>query len=144
MMKVVVDTSVWIDHFRRANPSLLALLELDVVLAHPMILGELRCGTLPEPRTTALSTLEDLELSAPVDVDEVIGLIEGQRIFGKGCGLVDIALLVSTLKTSGACLWATDRRLAALARRLGIAHAEPPARAHAPLDRAFSAACPTA
>jgi len=143
MMKVVVDTSVWIDHFRRVNPSLLALLELDVVLAHPMILGELRCGTLPEPRTTALATLEDLESSAPVDVNEVIELIEGQRIFGKGCGLVDISLLMSTLKTPGARLWATDKRLAALAKRLGVAHAETPARAHERNDRALIAACPT-
>lgn len=142
MMKVVVDTSVWIDHFRRHNPSLLALLELDVVLAHPMILGELRCGTLPEPRETALATLEDLELSASVDVAEVIGLIEEERIFGKGCGLVDLSLLMSTLKTPGARLWAMDKRLAALASRLGVAHTECPPRVLQPA--AFTAASPTA
>ncbi|MDH0863113.1 type II toxin-antitoxin system VapC family toxin [Mitsuaria sp. GD03876] len=144
MMKVVVDTSVWIDHFRRHNPSLLALLELDVILAHPMILGELRCGSLPEPRATALATLEDLELSAPVDVDEVIDLIEEQRIFGKGCGLVDLSLLMSTLKTPGAQLWAADRRLAALAGRLGVAYVEAPPRGARPAPAALTAACPTA
>ncbi|WP_238139567.1 type II toxin-antitoxin system VapC family toxin [Roseateles aquatilis] len=127
-MKVVVDTSVWIDHFRRHNPTLLDLLETKVVLAHPMILGELRCGTLPAPRAKALRALDELEYSAPVSIDEVISLIEEEQIFGKGCGLVDLSLLMSTLKTPGARLWAFDRRLQALAKRLGVAHAElPPA-----------------
>ncbi|WP_343635150.1 VapC toxin family PIN domain ribonuclease [Roseateles sp.] len=142
-MKVVVDTSVWIDHFRQHNPLLLMLLKTQAVLAHPLILGELRCGSLPNPRAKALSAIEDLRHSAPVSIDEVVGLIEREQIFGKGCGLVDISLLMSTLKTPGARLWATDKRLAALAKRLGVAHAETPARAHERNDRALIAACPT-
>lgn len=144
MMKVIVDTSVWIDHFRRNNPSLLALLELDVVLAHPMILGELRCGSLPEPRATALSTLEDLEPSASVDIDEVIDLIEEERIFGKGCGLVDLSLLASTIKTPGARLWAADKRLAALAKRLDVAYVESVPQGRHRGEPALTAASPTA
>jgi hypothetical protein len=144
MRKVVVDTSVWIDHFRRRNPALLALLEMDVVLAHPMIIGELRCGSLPEPRFNALSTMDELDHSAPVSVDEVIRLIEDEEIYGKGCGLVDMSLLTSTLKTPGARLWASDKNLAALARRLGIAHEDPPARTDRTNRRELTVACPTA
>ena len=143
-MKVIVDTSVWIDHFRRDNPSLLALLDLDVVLAHPMVLGELRCGSLPEPRATALSTLEDLEPSADVDIDEVIDFIEAEQIFGKGCGLVDLSLLMSTLKTPGARLWAIDKRLARLAGLLGVAYVEPQAEHRPRTDARFTAPSPTA
>ncbi|WP_431100886.1 type II toxin-antitoxin system VapC family toxin [Roseateles noduli] len=144
MRKVVVDTSVWIDHFRRRNPALLALLEMDVVLAHPMIIGELRCGSLPQPRANALSTMDELDHSAPVSLDEVIRLIEDEDIHGKGCGLVDMSLLMSTLKTPGARLWASDKRLAALAKRLGIAHDDLPARTDRSNQTQLTAACPTA
>ncbi|MFX1680540.1 type II toxin-antitoxin system VapC family toxin [Mitsuaria sp. CC2] len=144
MRRVVVDTSVWIDHFRRRNPALLALLEADVVLAHPMIIGELRCGSLPQPRGNALSTLDELDQSAPVSVNEVIRLIEDEEIFGKGCGLVDMSLLMSTLKTPGARLWASDKSLAAVARQLGIAHEVPPARTDRTSQGELTAACPTA
>ena len=48
MSDVLVDTSVWVDHFRQANPTLAALLESDRVLVHPMVIGELACGTPPD------------------------------------------------------------------------------------------------
>lgn len=143
-MKIVVDTSVWIDHFRRSNPTLLRLLQTHAVLAHPLILGELRCGSLPTPRSKALSTVEGLHHSAAVSIDEVITLIEEEEIFGRGCGLVDPALLMSTIKTPGARLWAMDKRLAALAKRLGVAHVEPPPHTMHRGEPALTAASPTA
>ena len=51
-MKVLVDTSIWVEHFRTANPTLAALLHSDCVLAHPMILLELACGTPPDRQRT--------------------------------------------------------------------------------------------
>jgi predicted nucleic acid-binding protein len=48
MKGVVVDTSVWVDHFRANNRALVELLEFDLVLMHPMVVGELACGTPPE------------------------------------------------------------------------------------------------
>jgi len=38
---VLVDTSVWVDHFRVASGSLASLLEMDEVAMHPFVLGEL-------------------------------------------------------------------------------------------------------
>jgi len=143
-MKVVVDTSIWIDHFSRKNPELLTLLATGAALAHPFVLGELRCGSLPHPRARTLTAIEELQHSEPVHIDEVIHLIEVEKIFGKGCGLVDMFLVMSTLKTPDARLWASDKRLAAIARRLGIAHDETPARPMAGLNMQLTAACPTA
>jgi predicted nucleic acid-binding protein len=40
-MTVLVDTSVWVDHFRRPNAVLAELMVLDQVLTHPMVVGEL-------------------------------------------------------------------------------------------------------
>ena len=43
---VLVDTSVWVDHFRKKSASLASLLEMDEVAMHPFVLGELACGNL--------------------------------------------------------------------------------------------------
>ena len=47
---ILVDTSVWIDHLRRGTPLLVKLLEQNRVIMHPMVLGELACGSLKNRR----------------------------------------------------------------------------------------------
>lgn len=56
---------------------------------------------------------------------EVLAFIEQERLFGLGCGLVDLSLLASTLMTPGAELWTLDRRLGDLAQRFGVAYRSP-------------------
>lgn len=46
-MNVLIDTSVWIDHFKRGNPTLSQLIMADRALIHPMVLAEIACGTPP-------------------------------------------------------------------------------------------------
>lgn len=41
MNAVLVDTSVWVDHFQRHNETLVDLLSLDLALSHPMVVAEL-------------------------------------------------------------------------------------------------------
>jgi len=48
--------------------------------------------------------------------------IERARLFGLGCGFVDLLLLASTLMTPGVELWTLDRRLNALAERFDVVH----------------------
>jgi predicted nucleic acid-binding protein len=38
---ILVDTSVWIDHFRNANARLAALHNAGAALTHPFVIGEL-------------------------------------------------------------------------------------------------------
>jgi len=124
-MTVLVDTSVWVDHFRRPNAVLAELMVLDQVLMHPLVVGELACGTLPEPR---LRTLGDMALLLPADQAapaEVRDFIEREALFGLGCGLIDLTLLASTLMTASAQLWTMDKRLASLATRFGVCFAPP-------------------
>ena len=124
-MTVLVDTSVWVDHFRRLNAVLAELMVLDQVLTHPLVVGELACGTPPEPR---LRTLGDMALLLPADQAapaEVRDFIEREALFGLGCGLIDLTLLASTLVTSSAQLWTLDKRLASLAARFGVCFATP-------------------
>lgn len=119
---VLVDTSVWVDHFRRRNEALVALLTLDLALMHPMIVTELACGTPPAPRVRTLSDIAMLPQTRQANLNEVRELIEREQLFGLGCGLVDLALLASTLLTPGTQLWTQDKRLLQLAQRFDIAY----------------------
>ncbi len=121
MNAVLVDTSVWVGHFRRTNPVLRSLLENDRVLCHPLIVLELACGTPPAPRRRTLSDLRMLRQAKVATTDEALALIEAERLYDNGCGAVDIALLASALLTRSSRLWTADRNLEALAERCGIA-----------------------
>lgn len=119
---ILVDTSVWIAHFKRGNNGLAHLLNHDLVLMHPMVVGEIACGTPPAPRGETLRDLGLLPTVQLVGMHEAMAFIERESLYGLGCGLVDIMLLASTLLTTGAKLWTLDRRLDQLADRFGIAH----------------------
>lgn len=125
LMSVLVDTSVWVRHFREADPHLQELLSQDSVLMHPMVHAELACGTPPAPRADTLAALAMLRPSQEASIPETLEFLERHKLFGKGCGLVDLSLLASTLITPGAVLWTADRRLADMARQLDVAHAAP-------------------
>ena len=122
MKGVLIDTSVWVDHFRRRNVGLMDLLELDLVLTHPMVLGELACGTPPAPRAQTLSDIELLQQTQQASLREVLSFIEREKLYGLGCGLVDMVLLASTLITPGAELWTLDKRLTKLSEQFGVMH----------------------
>jgi predicted nucleic acid-binding protein len=116
---VLADTSVWVDHFRKSNPGLRSLVEMDALATHPFVIGELACGTPPQRH----QTLADLCMLQPVrqaTAEEAMTFIEREGLYGKGCGWVDVLLLTSTLLTPGALLWTFDRRLQALAEPFGV------------------------
>jgi predicted nucleic acid-binding protein len=121
-MSALVDTSVWVAHFKQPNAVLVKLLVSDQVLIHSMILGELACGTPPEPRLRTLNDLNTLQQSHRASWDEVMQFIEREKLYGLGCGWVDLSILASTLLTPAAKLWTLDKRLERLAVRFGISY----------------------
>ena len=90
----LVDTSVWIDHLRRGDAELSALLEDGMVLVHPFVIGEIACGTLRE-REVVLGHLRHLPEAPLATEAEVHHLLEGHRLGGRGLGWVDLHLLAS-------------------------------------------------
>jgi predicted nucleic acid-binding protein len=114
-MDVLIDTSVWIAHFRERNDGLVDLLNQDHVLIHPMILGELACGTPPD-RVRTLADLSNLRYSQQPTLGEVMKFVERHQLYGLGCGLIDMFLLASALM-SHSKLWTLDKRLAKLSAR---------------------------
>jgi predicted nucleic acid-binding protein len=117
---ILVDTSVWIDHLRESNSTLVSLLETCDVLAHPLVTGELAMGTI-RSRGELLSLLGELPTAPVADHHEVLTLIETRGLHGTGLGIVDAHLLACTLLAPGTTLWTRDRRLAEAAARLDIA-----------------------
>ena len=116
---ILVDTSVWIDHLRAGEPRLAALLERGRVLMHPFVVGELACGDLRR-RVEVLRCLRELPRVPVAGDDEALGFIEAHRLMGKGIGWIDVHLLAAVALAPGARLWTRDRRLAGVARALGV------------------------
>ncbi len=115
---VLVDTSVWVDHFRSGAPRLEELLESGDVLLHPFIIGELACGRKAK-RSEILDLLQALPRVQAATHDEALFLIEERKLMGRGLGYVDIHLLASALLSSCA-IWTTDAPLRQACEDLGI------------------------
>jgi predicted nucleic acid-binding protein len=116
---ILVDTSIWIDHLRVANRQLAGLLLEEKVLSHPLVVGELACGSLRR-RTEILGLLRCLPRAPVVDDEEVLLFMEAHALMGSGLGWVDVHLLASVC-LAGERLWTRDRRLIQVARRLSVA-----------------------
>ena len=117
---ILVDTSVWIDHFRTSEPQLGELLLSCKVMAHPFVIGELACGNLSN-RSKVLALLHDLP-NAPLATDaEVLFYIGRNGLMGKGIGYIDAHLLASVALTGYARLWTRDKRLYSIAKSLHLA-----------------------
>jgi predicted nucleic acid-binding protein len=117
---ILVDTSVWIDHFRAAEPQLVALLNKNQVLAHPFVIGEIALGSVAK-RAEVLRLLSNLPAATPARHDEVMVFIDRHKLANTGIGYVDAHLLASTALTHGAALWSRDKTLHAAATRCGLA-----------------------
>jgi len=115
---ILVDTSVWVDHFRTGNPTLRRMLEGGTVACHPFIIGELACGNLRR-RSEILEHLETLPPVSVAQHTEVLALIERRNLMGRGLGWVDVHLLASAL-LSDAALWTLDRSLLSAVHAIGL------------------------
>jgi predicted nucleic acid-binding protein len=115
---ILVDTSVWVEHFRAGSDRLRGLLLDEQVLCHPFVVGELACGTLRK-RVDILSMLKALPEAHLLEHEEVMGFIEAQRLYGRGIGWVDAHLLASTLLTRCA-IWTFDKPLRRAAAALNV------------------------
>ena len=115
---ILVDSSVWIDHFRKPEPDLIELLQKGVVLTHPAVIEELACGVIREMETV-LDLLQKLPKAPSAQHGEVMGLIAAEKLSGSGVGAVDVHLLAAA-RLAHAKLWTKDKALANVARRLDL------------------------
>ena len=115
---VLVDTSIWISHFRENNSHLKKLLMDESVACHPFIIGELACGNIKN-RKEIIPLLHALPQTVVAENDEVLQFIEHKKLVGIGIGLIDVHLLASSLLT-GLSLWTADKRLRTTASKFNL------------------------
>ena len=115
----LVDTSIWANHLRRADPALVRLLDEAQVFCHPYVIGELACGRLAQ-RHDVLKLLARLPRLAPVSDAEAMMFIEANDLAGSGVGWVDVHLLAAA-RLARVGLLTADKALKRAATRLGVA-----------------------
>lgn len=115
---VLVDTSVWIDHFRNSNEELKELLIAGQVCIHPFVLGELSCGNISN-RKEILTLLRALPRIDTVLDEEVFVLIENKKLYGKGLGFIDVHLLAAAI-IQNVTIWTGDKHLHRVLKELRI------------------------
>lgn len=116
---ILVDTSIWIDHFRRSNKRLADLLEEGEVITHSFVVGELACGNLKN-RQEILGLFANLPTAPVADDDEALHFITAHSLMGRGIGYVDVHLLAAAALHGDAVLWTRDANLAKAAAKLGL------------------------
>lgn len=110
----LVDTSVWINHFRTGDKRVIAALEHDSVAIHPWVIGELAVGTIPR-RAYTLRDLLLLPTIPEISLEEILVFIQQHGLYGKGLSWVDVQLLASC-KVSSCFLMTDDLALKRVAR----------------------------
>ena len=93
-MRILFDTSVWIEHFQQGDEKLIEALEENLVVLHPMVIGELVVGKLP-PKV--LNDLLKNECLKEAPWREVIVFIQQEKLMEKGLSWIDVNLLYSSI-----------------------------------------------
>ena len=120
-MNVLLDTSIWINHFKTSNPQVVQLLESELVVTHEFVVAEIACGSL-KSREETIGYLKELNSLPTVFTQEVLLLIESRKLYSRGIGLIDAHLLASTLIVPDTQLWTDDKRLQNIATELDIGY----------------------
>ncbi|MFN7020631.1 MAG: PIN domain-containing protein [Phycisphaerales bacterium] len=115
---VLIDTSVWISHFRARDAVLAGRIVARQAVTHPFVIGELAAGQIPA-RTETLLLLSRLPGVILADHDDVMMMVEAQRLYGRGLSWVDLHLLASA-RLSRVKLHSLDRKLMDAADALGV------------------------
>lgn len=120
---ILVDTSVWIGHFKKTDQGLVDLLNQDRVVIHPFIIGEIACGVL-NPRDEILYYLQQLPLVTEIDLEEFLFFTQQHHLFKRSVGFVDIHLLAACFLNSIE-LWSKDKKLQKVAISLNCGYLPP-------------------
>lgn len=122
---ILIDTNIWIEHFKSENKDISALLEAERVVMHPFIVAELALGGLRD-RRVALTSLDLLPELPVAELHEVRQLIEMRKLYTEGLGLTDAHLIASLMIAQTTVeIWTDDGGLMRVAQKLGFLAAPP-------------------
>src|SRR5437588_12159693 len=110
---MLVDTSVWVDHLRRRNATLVELLEQAQVCTHDFVIGELACGNLAQ-RQQFLDSLAALPRVPAASHDEVLAFVAPRRSTRRRLARGEVGRVGAAVPARGAA-WAAEQRRGAAA-----------------------------
>lgn len=117
---ILVDSSIWIDHFRERVVELERIIDDGLLLCHEAVIGELALGSLRD-RTSVIALLSRQRQAPVASHYEIMTMIERHRLFSMGIGYTDAQLVASVLLDQRSALWTGDKRLQAAAQKAGAA-----------------------
>lgn len=117
---ILVDSSVWVDHFRNPNPRLVQFLSATEVLSHAFIVGELAVGSL-RPQHPVIRAMQKMPQAIVASDVEFLTFLAHHQLAGHGLSFVDVHLLIATQLTPDAKLWTRDNKLQDWAKKLALA-----------------------
>lgn len=120
---ILLDSSVWMDHLRARVEPVTKRLEQNEIAIHPFVVAEIALGSIAN-RARVLWLLQRLPGVPKAHDDEVLNLIDREKLFGAGIGFVDAHLLASA-RLADMPLWTSDKKLKSVAERLGVAFTTP-------------------
>lgn len=117
---ILVDSSVWIDHFRSTNSDLVLLLSQGCVLQHAFVTAEIALGSIRN-RNSVIQLFNMLPQAQKLEDAALLNFITLHQISGTGLGLIDAHLLGTAVNDRDCKLWTRDKRLAGKASEFGVA-----------------------
>ncbi len=93
------------------------------IAAHPYVIAELALGSIRD-REKFLALLDGLPVVLPVPLGDLRDQIELYKLFRRGIGFVDVALVAACLMNTSLRLWTRDKRLATVASELQVAFSQ--------------------
>ena len=117
---ILVDTSVWVDHFRDPVSEIHGLAAAVMLVQHPFVTGELSLGNFSD-RGSALAFLGALPPARVASERDFLTFVDSAGLHGTGIGFVDAHLLAACRLMPGTLLWSREKRLERWAEAMGLA-----------------------
>ena len=114
-MRILADTSVWVDYLRHKNAPILDHLRLGDVVMHDFVVGEMVLGGISQTKLAMLNQMRRCHCASHA---EVMHLIAERHLAGRGLGYVDSHLLAAAL-IDRLQLWTLDKALQKAAHEFG-------------------------
>ena len=108
-MLVLVDTNIWVQHFRATIPELVTHSHAGAVVTHSVIVGELAVGGLRN-RLQTLPELRGLTSITECTTEATLDFLERHNLFNIGLSWGDVQIL-ATANINGIPIWTLDQRL---------------------------------
>ncbi|MDX1960089.1 MAG: PIN domain-containing protein [Leptospiraceae bacterium] len=111
MLRVLIDTNIWIDYIKGKESSLVVqeIVSKNFAFRYSLIEGELRLGFIPN-RNQFLERYRNLPSIQVISHEIVFQFIEKEKLFGISLNFVDISIY-ALARMNDCLIWTSDKNL---------------------------------